>query len=95
VSAPFIATGHPIGGADNRMRNNVFSLNSRNMDQERRGGMDRLHLTQQEEGELLMILERYLPDLKQEIANTDRKEFRRELKERETFMAELIERLKH
>jgi hypothetical protein len=49
--------------------------------------MDRLHLTQQEEGELLMILERYLPDLKQEIANTDRKEFRRELKERETFMA--------
>ncbi|MBP7340716.1 MAG: hypothetical protein PHG54_00685 [Smithellaceae bacterium] len=57
--------------------------------------MDRLHLTQQEEGELLMILERYLPDLRQEIANTDRKEFRKELKDREVFMAELIERLKH
>ncbi len=57
--------------------------------------MDRLHLTTQEEGELLTILERYLPDLKHEIANTDRKEFRRDLKERETFMVELISRLKH
>jgi len=57
--------------------------------------MDRLHLTTQEEGELLMILERYLPDLKHEIANTDRKEFRRDLKDREVFMTELINRLKH
>lgn len=57
--------------------------------------MDRLHLTQQEEGELLTILERYLPDLKSEIANTDRKEFRRDLKDREVFMVELINRLKH
>lgn len=57
--------------------------------------MDKLHLEPQEEGELLMILERYLPDLRSEIANTDRKEFRRDLKEREVFMAELIHRLKH
>jgi len=57
--------------------------------------MDRLHLTNQEEGELLTILERYLPDLKHEIANTDRKEFRRDLKDREVFMTELINRLKH
>ncbi|HQL00711.1 MAG TPA: hypothetical protein PK090_08050 [Smithellaceae bacterium] len=57
--------------------------------------MDRLHLTPQEEGELLTILERYLPDLKHEIANTDRKEFRQDLKEREAFMTELIQRLKH
>jgi len=57
--------------------------------------MDRLHLTEQEEGELLTVLERYLPDLESEIANTDRKEFRKELKEREVFMADLIKRLKH
>lgn len=57
--------------------------------------MDRLHLTPQEEGELLTILERYLPDLRHEIANTDRKEFRQDLKERESFMTELIQRLKH
>lgn len=57
--------------------------------------MERLHLTSQEEGELLTILERYLPDLKHEIANTDRKEFRKDLKEREVFMEELINRLKH
>ena len=57
--------------------------------------MDRLHLTEQEEAELLLILERYLPDLKSEIANTDRKEFRKDLQEREVLMAELISRLKH
>ena len=57
--------------------------------------MEKLHLTEREEGELLTVLERYLPDLKNEIANTDRKEFRRDLKERETFMKELINRLKH
>lgn len=57
--------------------------------------MDRLHLTEKEEGELLMVLERYLPDLESEIANTDRKEFRKELKEREVFMTDLIKRLKH
>lgn len=48
--------------------------------------MDKLHLSQKEEDELLTILERYLPDLKHEIANTDRKEFRKELQEREVFM---------
>ena len=57
--------------------------------------MDRLHLTTGEEGELLMILERYLPDLTHEIANTDRKEFRKDLKDREMFMKDLIDRLKH
>lgn len=57
--------------------------------------MEKLHLTSQEEGELLTILERYLPDLKSEIAKTDRKEFRKDLKEREVFMADLINRLKH
>lgn len=52
--------------------------------------MDKLHLTSQEEDELLLVLERYLPDLKSEIANTDSKEFRKELKNRELFMANLI-----
>jgi hypothetical protein len=57
--------------------------------------MDKLHLTESEEGELLTILERYLPELELEIANTDRKEFRMELKNREVFMTDLINRLKH
>lgn len=57
--------------------------------------MDKLNLSEKEEGELLTILERYMPGLKHEIANTDRKEFRKELQEREVFMAELISRLKH
>jgi len=56
--------------------------------------MDKLHLTPQEENELLLILERYLPDLQLEIANTDNKEFRKELKNREAFMIDLIGRLK-
>ena len=57
--------------------------------------MDKLNLSEKEEGELLTILERYMPDLKHEIANTDRKECRKELQEREVFMAELSSRLKH
>ncbi|HNQ64572.1 MAG TPA: hypothetical protein PK842_02020 [Smithella sp.] len=56
--------------------------------------MSKLNLTQEEENELLLILERYLPDIQMEIANTDSKEFRRELKEREVFMNDLIARLK-
>jgi hypothetical protein len=56
--------------------------------------MEKLHLTSQEEDELLLILERYLPDIKSEIANTDSKEFRKQLKDREVLMADLIARLK-
>jgi hypothetical protein len=56
--------------------------------------MDKLHLTSQEEDDLLLILARYLPDLESEIANTDSKEFRKQLKEREVFMKDLIARLK-
>jgi hypothetical protein len=56
--------------------------------------MDKLLLTSQEEDELLLILARYLPDLESEIAKTDNKEFRRQLKEREVFMKDLIARLK-
>lgn len=45
--------------------------------------MMRVQFTSEEEKELLQILERYLPDLQMEIADTSRKEFRRELKQRE------------
>jgi hypothetical protein len=57
--------------------------------------MEKLNLTSQEKEKLLMVLERYLPDIKSEIAHTDSKEFRKELKEREVFMTDLIGRLKH
>ncbi|HNQ85083.1 MAG TPA: hypothetical protein PLP82_04130 [Deltaproteobacteria bacterium] len=56
--------------------------------------MSRLNLTPDEEHKLLEVLERYYPMLRIEIVNTDDREFRRSLKEREAFMKELIERLK-
>jgi hypothetical protein len=51
-------------------------------------------MTPEEERELLLVLERYLPELETEMAATDSKEFRDALKERETFMIALIKRLK-
>jgi len=56
--------------------------------------MSKLDLTREEEKLLLEILERYYPNLRMEVVNTDDREFRRQLKQRETFMKELIERLK-
>jgi len=56
--------------------------------------MSKLNLTPEEELKLLEILERYHPSLQIEIINTDDREFRRSLKEREAFMREIIERLK-
>ena len=56
--------------------------------------MSRLNLTPDEEHKLLEVLERYYPMLRIEIVNTEDREFRRSLKEREAFMKELIERLK-
>ena len=56
--------------------------------------MSRINFTPEEEKELLLILERYLPELEIEIADTDRKEFRAELKKREVLMVEFIKRLK-
>ncbi len=57
--------------------------------------MSRLNLSAQEEEKLLVVLERYLPDLTREIADTDKKEFRRNLQEREAFMTDLVRRLRH
>jgi hypothetical protein len=56
--------------------------------------MSRINFTPGEEKELLQILERYLPDLEREMADTERKEFRQELKKREVIMIDLIKRLK-
>ncbi|MCU0577043.1 MAG: hypothetical protein MUD15_09500 [Desulfobacterota bacterium] len=56
--------------------------------------MSKLNLTPEEDHKLLEILERYYPMLRIEIVNTDDREFRRSLKEREAFMKELIDRLK-
>jgi hypothetical protein len=56
--------------------------------------MSRINLSPAEEGELLQILERYLPDLEIEMADTDRREFHHALKAREVIMKDLIKRLK-
>ena len=56
--------------------------------------MSRINLTPSEENELLQILERYLPELETEMADTDSKDFRHALQERVVFMKDLIKRLK-
>jgi hypothetical protein len=56
--------------------------------------MSRINLTLREEEELLRILERYLPDLEREMADTDSKKFLHALEERATIMRDLIKRLK-
>jgi hypothetical protein len=56
--------------------------------------MARITMTPEEERELLLVLERYLPDLEIEMSDTDSREFLHALKEREKFMMELIRRLK-
>jgi hypothetical protein len=56
--------------------------------------MSRINFTPEEEKELLQILERYLPELQTEMADTDRKEFRAELKKRIVIMEDFIKRLK-
>jgi len=52
-----------------------------------------IQLTEHEEELLRSILERYLPDLRIERANTDDKEYRRYLKEKEEFVKDLLGRL--
>lgn len=56
--------------------------------------MSKLNLTTQEEAALLELLERYLPDLEDELVHTEKKDFHKYLKEREEFMRDLINRLK-
>jgi TRAP-type C4-dicarboxylate transport system substrate-binding protein len=56
--------------------------------------MPALELKPEEQKILLEILERADYNLRVEIANTDQREFRRELKQREVVMETLIDRLK-
>lgn len=56
--------------------------------------MSKLNLTPEEEQKLLELLERYYPAIQIEIINTDDRELRRFLKDREAFMKELMTRLK-
>ncbi len=55
--------------------------------------MSKLDLTREEEKMLLNILERYYPNMRREVVNTDDREFRRALKQQETFMKDMIDRL--
>lgn len=59
----------------------------------RRFTMAELTLTGKEEDMLKGILESYLSDLRMEVADTDRKEYRDELKVEEAFLKELIAKL--
>ena len=56
--------------------------------------MSKLNLTPEEEAKVLEILERYLPELEKESVHTDNKELRKFFKERESFMRDLMRRLK-
>ncbi|HPD60740.1 MAG TPA: hypothetical protein PKV48_03145 [Thermodesulfobacteriota bacterium] len=55
--------------------------------------MPQIELTPQEAEMLREILVRYLPELRREIADTDKKEFRRYLQGIEVFMNDFIQRL--
>ena len=55
--------------------------------------MPQIELTPQEAEMLRDILVRYRPELRREIADTDKKEFRRFLQGMEVFMNDFIQRL--
>jgi hypothetical protein len=55
--------------------------------------MVRLELTAEEAAALREVLQSYLSDLRMEIADTERLEFRRDLKKTEVLLDQLIARL--
>jgi hypothetical protein len=55
--------------------------------------MTTLELTQEEAEILRRVLETYVSDLRMEVADTDRQEFRERLKAKESILKELIQRL--
>ncbi len=55
--------------------------------------MAQITLNNEETLKLKGILESYLSDLRMEVADTDRKGYRDELKEEELFLKDMIERL--
>ncbi|HOD34410.1 MAG TPA: hypothetical protein PLR20_01570 [Syntrophales bacterium] len=56
--------------------------------------MSKLEMAPEEIAALVAFIERYLPDLRVEIANTDQREFRKFLKQREELIREILQRLK-
>ncbi len=52
-----------------------------------------LHLTDNEADELRGLLEHYLPELRREVARTDKLELRRELAERLSLVEKLLHQL--
>lgn len=55
--------------------------------------MAQITLNNEETLKLQGILESYLSDLRMEVADTDRKEYRDELKEEEAFLKDIIKKL--
>jgi hypothetical protein len=55
--------------------------------------MVRLELTPEEVGTLRQVLESYLSDLHREIAGTDNRAYRADLKKTEAFLRDLLQRL--
>ena len=55
--------------------------------------MAKLILTGKEEMMLKEILESFLSDLRMEVADTDSKKYREDLKEQEVFLKDIIQRL--
>lgn len=53
-----------------------------------------LELTSEEKTMILEVMERACHNLRVEIVNTDNRDFRRELKQREAVMEKLIEKLR-
>lgn len=56
--------------------------------------MSKLDLTPDEGKALLEFMDRYLPNLRIEVVNTDDREFRRDLRRREEIMKTIARRLK-
>lgn len=56
--------------------------------------MVRFEMTKDEAGIVQSVIERYLYHLQVEIIHTDRREYREALKQRESFLKEIIDRLK-
>jgi hypothetical protein len=55
--------------------------------------MIQLTLSEEEAGSLRSVLESYLSDLRMEIADTERMDFREELKRQEAFLHRLLAQL--
>ena len=68
-----------------------------NLPMEEKGddGMVRIDLSANEAEILSEMLESYLSDLKTERVHTDKRELREELKGKETFLNDVLERLKN